>query len=101
MVPGISPVAVINSVPPEVVRSAQLIFVPEQEPERKSITASKLEEPTTVITCLSEVAINEYHISSSAVPVKELQVIAVIDCVAPSTFPVVVAPQVAAYTVKA
>ena len=68
--------------------------MPLQPPVRKSTTASKPEEPTTVISCVVSVATKEYQTSSLAVPVAPAHVIAAIDCVAPATSPAVVPPQV-------
>ena len=68
------------------------MLLPLHEPERKSNTASKLKEPTTVITCEAAFATKLYQTSSSAVP---LQGAAAKDCVAPNTFPVVALPHVA------
>ena len=75
--------------PPPVVASAQLIFVPVQVPERKSITGSNVDKPTTVIVGVADVATNLYHTSSSAVPVYVAHVIAANDCVAPRVVPLV------------
>ena len=72
------------------------MLVPLHAPLDKSITASKLAEPITVIICVCEFATNEYQTSSLAVPPQ----VAGSDCVAPPTFPVTVPPQVAPYTVK-
>ena len=88
-----------TSVSPEIVASAHAMLVPIHPPERKSTTASKPEEPTTVIVCDVERATNLYHTSSSAVPVLPQQDIAAIDSVAPATSPVTAVP-VVPYTVS-
>jgi hypothetical protein len=93
-------VAIITSVPPLNVESAQLIFVPLQAPDLRSTTASKLAEPTTVILCEAAVATKLYHTSSLDVPVDPLHVIEGIDDVALATFPVVAPPHEAPYTVN-
>ena len=68
-VPIVKPVAVMVSVPPLALPSAQDTFTPVQAPERKSTTASNVEDPVTLIVGVAVVAINLYHTASSAVPV--------------------------------
>ena len=60
--------ALIVSIPPAEVASAQDTLVPEQDPERKLTTASSVEEPVTFIVGFVVVATNLYHTSSSDVP---------------------------------
>ena len=68
MEPTIKPVALMVSVPPPALASAHVTLVPEQAPERKSITGSNVEFPTTLIVGVAVVATNLYQTSSSAVP---------------------------------
>ena len=84
--PIVKPVALIVSVPPLAVASAQVIFVPVQAPERKSTTGSNEDNPTTCIVGVAEVATNLYHTSSSDVPAHGA---AAIDKVAPTVVPLV------------
>ena len=65
-----------------------------------STTAFKLADPTTVILCEVEVAVNLYHTSSLAFPVEPLHAIAANDWVAPATVPFVALEQVGPLTVK-
>lgn len=102
MAPGVKPVALIISwapTPPPL--SEQLIFVPLQEPDRRSTTASNPEEGVTVIVWLDEVAAKEYHTSRAVALVNPSQVMPGMASVAHVTLPVVAPPQVGeAYTVK-
>ena len=85
--PIVKPVALIVSVPPVALPSAQVTFVPvHANPERKSTTASNVEEPVTFIVGVAVVATNLYQTSSSGVPPQPV----IDELVAPTVVPVVV-----------
>ena len=89
--------ALITSVPPLGLLSAQVILEPGQAPRRRLTTASKFAEPTTVILWEVDVATKLYHTSSSELPV---QGAAAVDSVAPATLPVVGLLQIEPFTVR-
>lgn len=87
-----SPVALITSVPPPKVASAQATWVPLHVPGLappflSSTTASKLDDPTTVIVWAVATALNLYQTSSFVVPP---HVVEMPELVADATLPAVV-----------
>lgn len=75
------------STPSSTVASAQPMLVPLQAPLRTSTTASNSSEPSTRTVSAAAVAVNLYHTSSSASPVKVLHEIAARLFVAPDVVP--------------